>query len=167
MDSFGNGAAEVNYRSLRMSRYRQASPPHWPSAVSGCGHTSSVIEVDLQDQDTAMPCYACGSVSERQGKSRAGFMCSDCRHTESADLNAARNILFFALPGRAMAPRETSRGPGPQGAQTAIGKSVWTGHHAYIGEPRQRRWESRICRAWRISVTCVVGFLRERRDMAC
>ena len=79
-----------------------------------------VIKVELQD--TAMPCFVCGSVSGGHRKSRAHFMCRDCGHEENADLNAARNILFRALPGRAMAPLEASRGSGSgsQGAQTAI-----------------------------------------------
>ena len=80
----------------------------------------TVIEIALQDQDAAMPCFDCGSVSETQGKARAGFACRDCGLTENADLNAAGNILFCALPGRAMALREASRGPGTQGARTAI-----------------------------------------------
>ena len=108
--------SDANRWILNVAPYQTRLMLEYKAARRG----GTVIEVDLQDQDTAMPCYACGSVSERQMKSRAGFVCSDCGHTESADLNAARNILFCALPGRAMAPREASRGPGSQGAETAI-----------------------------------------------
>ena len=80
----------------------------------------AVIAVDLEDM--AMPCFACGSAGGRGKRSRASFVCGDCGHTENADLNAARNILFRALPGRAMAPREASRGSGSgsHGARKAI-----------------------------------------------
>ena len=108
--------SDANRWILNVAPYQTRLMLEYKAARRG----GTVIEVDLQDQDMAIPCFACGSLSERKGKSRAGFMCSDCGHTESADLNAARNILFCALPGRAMAPLEASRGPGPQGAQTAI-----------------------------------------------
>lgn len=80
----------------------------------------TVIEVELQD--IAMPCFAYGSVGDGHRKSRAKFVCRDCGYEETVDLNTARNILFRALPGRAMAPRRASRGSGSgsQCAQTAI-----------------------------------------------
>ena len=83
---------------------------------------STVIAVDLDDSDTATSCFACGSVSDSPRKSRANFVCGDCGHEENVDLNVVRNILFRALPGRAMAPREASRdsGSGSQGAPKAV-----------------------------------------------
>ncbi len=106
--------ADANRWILNVAPYQIRQMLEYKAARRG----GTVIAVDLDD--AAIPCFACGSVSERKGKSRAGFVCRDCGHTENADLNAARNILFRALPGRAMAPRQASRGPGSQGAQTAI-----------------------------------------------
>ena len=98
------------YQTRRMLEYKAAR------------RGGAVIAVDLDDSDTATPCFACGSVSDSPRKSRANFACGDCGHEENADLNAARNILFRAFPGRAMAPREASRDSGfeSQGAQKAI-----------------------------------------------
>ena len=73
-------------------------------------------------QDTAMPCFACGSGGGGHRKSRANIVCRDCGHEENAGLNAARNFQLRALPGRAVAPSDASRGSGcrSQGALTAI-----------------------------------------------
>lgn len=60
----------------------------------------TVITVELQDTSMLSSIY--GSVSDGPRKSRANFMCRDCRHEENADLNAARNIRFHALQARAM-----------------------------------------------------------------
>ncbi len=108
--------ADVNRRILNVAPYQTRRMLEYKAARRG----GKVIKVALQD--TAMPCFVCGSVSGGHRKSRAHFMCCDCGHEENADLNAARNILFRALPGRAMAPLEASRGSGSgsQGAQTAI-----------------------------------------------
>ncbi len=108
--------ADVNRWILNVAPYQTRQMLEYKVARRG----GAVIEVDLQD--TAMPCFACGSVSDSHRKSRANFVCGVCGHEESADLNAARNILFRALPGRAMTPRQASRdsGFGSQGAQRAI-----------------------------------------------
>ena len=96
------------YQTRRMLEYKAAR------------RGGAVIAVDLHD--TAMPCFACGAASKGQRRSRANFVCGECGHKESADLNAARNILFRALQGRAMAPHQALResGHGSRGAQKAI-----------------------------------------------
>ena len=110
--------ADANRWILNVAPYQTRQMLEYKAARRG----GAVIAVDLNDSDTATPCFACGSVSDRPRKSRANFVCGDCGHEEAADLNAARNILFRAFPGRAMAPREASRdsGFGSQGAQRAI-----------------------------------------------
>ena len=108
--------ADVNRWILNVAPYQTRQMLEYKAA----GRGGTVIAVDLDDSDTATPCFACGSVSDSPRKSRANFVCGDCGHEENADLNAARNILFHALPGRAMAPREASSGFGSQGAQRAI-----------------------------------------------
>ena len=110
--------ADANRWILNVAPYQTRRMLEYKAARRG----GTVIAVDLDDSDTATPCFACGSVSDGPRKSRANFVCGDCGHEENADLNAARNILFRAIPGRAMAPREASRdsGFGSQGAPKAI-----------------------------------------------
>ena len=110
--------ADVNRWILNVAPYQTRQMLEYKAARRG----GTVIAVDLDDSGTATPCFACGSVSDSPRKSRANFVCGDCGHEENADLNAARNILFRAFLGRAMAPREASRDSGfrSQGAQKAI-----------------------------------------------
>ena len=42
---------------------------------------------------TSQRCAACGCVSAENRTSQSRFQCIECKHTENADLNAARNIL--------------------------------------------------------------------------
>ena len=108
--------AGVNRRTLNVAPCRTRRTLERKAARRG----GTAIKFELQD--TAMPCSACGSESDGPRKSRANFVCRDCGHVENVDLHAARNILFRALPGRVVAPREASREPGSvsQGARTAI-----------------------------------------------
>jgi transposase len=54
---------------------------------------------------TGQTCSACKSVDRKARESQAVFRCRSCRHTEHADVNAAKNIAA----GRAVTARG---GPG-------------------------------------------------------
>ena len=46
---------------------------------------------------TSQTCSACGHCEKANRKSQAEFVCINCRHSENADLNAARNIRRRAI----------------------------------------------------------------------
>lgn len=48
---------------------------------------------------TSQTCNACGHVAKANRIDQATFKCVACGHTDNADINAAKNILFRALTG--------------------------------------------------------------------
>lgn len=55
----------------------------------------SLIAVD--PRNTSCTCSACGHCEKSNRKSQSEFVCKSCGHTQSADLNAARNIRARAF----------------------------------------------------------------------
>jgi putative transposase len=51
------------------------------------------LVIAVPPHHTSQRCAACGCVSPENRISQSQFQCIECKHTENADLNAARNIL--------------------------------------------------------------------------
>lgn len=54
-----------------------------------------VIPVD--PRNTSRTCSVCGYTDKKNRKNQASFVCLECGHTENADFNAAKNIMFRAV----------------------------------------------------------------------
>ncbi len=61
---------------------------------------------------TSLTCHECGTADSRNRKSRAEFHCMACGHADSADLNAAANILAFMIDAFARRRALASATPG-------------------------------------------------------
>lgn len=56
------------------------------------------VLVQLVDpRNTSRQCSVCGYISKNNRKSQSSFVCLSCGHTENADINAAKNIMFRAV----------------------------------------------------------------------
>ncbi len=66
------------------------------------GATTPVEIVFVNPAYTSMRCSECGHAEQENRKSQAVFACTNCGHTDNADLNAAKNILAagHAVSGR-------------------------------------------------------------------
>ncbi len=61
---------------------------------------------------TSLTCHECRTADSRHRKSRAEFHCMACGHADSADLNAAANILAFMIDAFARRRALASATPG-------------------------------------------------------
>lgn len=52
--------------------------------------------VKIDPRYTSKGCRMCGTIDDRNRPNQATFSCAECRHTEPADLHAARNIALRA-----------------------------------------------------------------------
>jgi putative transposase len=52
--------------------------------------------VPVDPRNTSRECSACGYTDKKNRKNQASFACLECGHTENADYNAAKNIMFRA-----------------------------------------------------------------------
>ena len=46
---------------------------------------------------TSQACSQCGHVAKSNRKSQSKFHCNECGHSENADVNAAKNVLFLGM----------------------------------------------------------------------
>lgn len=61
------------------------------------GAASGVTVVQVDPRFTSQQCRMCGHISAGNRESQAVFRCTECGHTDHADVNAARNILARGL----------------------------------------------------------------------
>ncbi|HEX2619598.1 MAG TPA: transposase, partial [Phototrophicaceae bacterium] len=55
------------------------------------------VPVTLVDpRYTSQRCFECGHIEKANRKSQSEFLCCACGHTTHADVNAAKNIAFWA-----------------------------------------------------------------------
>ncbi|WP_081495369.1 zinc ribbon domain-containing protein [Leptospirillum ferrooxidans] len=57
----------------------------------------------IDPRNTSCTCSVCGHCEKNNRKSQEYFSCLICKHTEHADINAARNIRFKAAINRPIA----------------------------------------------------------------
>jgi IS605 OrfB family transposase len=50
----------------------------------------------VNPRDTSKRCNVCGCIDSNNRKSQSEFKCVSCGHTENADINAAKNIKYWA-----------------------------------------------------------------------
>jgi putative transposase len=48
---------------------------------------------------TSQACNECGHISKENRKSQDKFVCTSCRHSANADINASKNILARGIHG--------------------------------------------------------------------
>lgn len=60
-----------------------------------------VIFVD--PKNTSRQCSVCGYIDKENRKTQSDFKCLECGHSENADMNAAKNIKFWAAVSRPIA----------------------------------------------------------------
>ncbi len=58
---------------------------------------SAVSVVAVPPMNTSRRCSVCGHTAKENRESQAVFLCQSCKHTEHADVNAAKNILAAGL----------------------------------------------------------------------
>ena len=61
------------------------------------GAASGVTVVQVNPRFTSQQCHICGHISPGNRESQAKFRCSECGHSDHADVNAAKNILARGL----------------------------------------------------------------------
>jgi putative transposase len=66
-------------------------------ALSSAARYTGTRVVTVPPHFTSLRCSACGHVDQKSRESQAVFRCSNCQHTEHADVNAAKNILAARL----------------------------------------------------------------------
>jgi putative transposase len=55
------------------------------------------VKLELVDpRYTSQRCFECGHIERANRKTQATFLCCKCGHTDHADVNAAKNIAFWA-----------------------------------------------------------------------
>ena len=52
--------------------------------------------LSIDPRNTSRTCSVCGYTDKKNRKNQASFVCLECGHTENADFNAAKNIMFRA-----------------------------------------------------------------------
>lgn len=77
------------------------------------------VRVDVVDpRYTSQRCFECGHIEKANRKSQSEFSCCSCGHTAHADVNAAKNIAFWA---EVMPPIVSIRSSGLSQARLAPG----------------------------------------------
>jgi putative transposase len=67
------------------------------AALASAARYSGTRVLTVPAQYTSQRCSACGRLDPKSRESQAVFRCTQCTHTEHADVNAARNILAAGL----------------------------------------------------------------------
>ena len=71
-------------------------------------HLLGIPVVMVPPAYTSQQCHACKHIAKENRASQAKFLCVSCRHAENADINAAKNIRYWAAVNQPIAVNEPS-----------------------------------------------------------
>ena len=97
----------ITIENLQIKKMKESSKTHlnrlisdvsWNSLIQKLQYKSEMKNKIIREIDpafTSQRCFKCGHISKNNRKSQSDFSCLNCKHTENADINASKNILWY------------------------------------------------------------------------
>ena len=102
-----NNFDRITIEKLDIKKMKESQKTHlnrliseisWNSVIQKLKYKSEMKNKIIREIDpafTSQRCFKCGHISKNNRKSQSDFSCLNCKHTENADINASKNILWY------------------------------------------------------------------------
>ena len=102
-----NNFDRITIENLQIKKMKESQKTHlnrlisdvsWNSLIQKLQYKSEMKNKIIREIDpafTSQRCFKCGHISKNNRKSQSDFSCLNCKHTENADINASKNILWY------------------------------------------------------------------------
>ncbi len=102
-----NNFDRITIENLNIKKMKESQKTHlnrlisdvsWNSLIQKLTYKSEMKNKIIREIDpafTSQRCFKCGHISKNNRKSQSDFSCLNCKHTENADINASKNILWY------------------------------------------------------------------------